>query len=89
MIQNNNIKNNKVAVYVKSGSNQILSNKLLDNDIGIYFLDTASDNQATRNSVRQSSVFAIYSKIEKGLGNVLGVNTLDRNRKDIEGREIN
>ena len=76
-------------MYIKSDNNQISGNSLIDNSIGIYFVDNASKNTATANSIKQSSVYAIYTKIEKGLENVLGVNTLHRNRKDIEGQELN
>src|SRR3989344_1852568 len=89
LIQNNEVNSNKIALYIKSNSNQIVNNKLTDNDIGLYFLATAADNSASGNRIRQSAVYAIYTKVERGLANVLGVNTLNRNFKDIEGQEIN
>ena len=88
-IYGNMLKNNDVAVYVKSSSNQVFNNTLTNNGISIYFLDTASNNIAQGNNIRQSSVYAIYTKVKNGFENVLSANTLYRNRKDIEGQELN
>jgi hyaluronan synthase len=87
-IQNNTLENNAVGVYIKSQSNFISNNKLTNNDVGIYFLDNAANNNASNNEINQSAVYAIYTKIDSNLKNVLGDNILHRNKKDIEGQDI-
>lgn len=86
-IYSNTLEHNDVAIYVKSSSNQIYNNTLINNGVSIYFLDSASNNLAQGNNIRQSSVYAIYTKVKDGLKNVLNANTLYRNHKDIEGQE--
>ena len=84
-IQNNNLTGNQVAVYIKSDNNIVSSNTMKNNGIGVYFLDTANGNQTAENSIAESSVYAIYTKIDSGLYNMLGANELEHNRKDIDG----
>ncbi|MBI2051640.1 right-handed parallel beta-helix repeat-containing protein [Candidatus Roizmanbacteria bacterium] len=88
-IFSNVLKNNEIAVYIKSNANQVFQNTLANNGISVYFLDTASDNIAQGNNIRQSSMYAIYTKVKGGLENVLSANSLHRNRKDVEGQELN
>lgn len=88
IVQQNKLNSNKVALYIKSNSNQVRNNKLLSNEVGIYFLETASNNIAESNDISQSSVYAIYTKINENINNVLGNNTFERNRKDIEGQKF-
>lgn len=89
LIQDNTLVKNNVALYIKSDANQIYANRLIDNEIGIYFLDEATNNKAADNTIKRSKLYAIYTKIQAGLENVLGANTLDKNRRDVEGKEIN
>ena len=84
-IQNNNLTGNQVAVYIKSDNNIVSSNTMKNNGIGVYFLDTANGNQTAENSIAESSVYAIYTKIDSGLYNMLSANELEHNRKDIDG----
>ncbi len=89
IIRKNVFTGNKVAVYIKSNENQVSNNILVNNDVGIYFLETASNNSASANNISQSAMYGIYTKVSSNLHNVLGINTLERNRKDIEGQEFN
>ena len=76
---------NDVGIYVRSDSNNISKNTLVNNAVGVYFQDQASSNQLTDNQIKQSSVYGIYTKVANQVSNVLGVNDLFRNRKDIAG----
>jgi hypothetical protein len=58
---------------------------LFNNEVGVYFQDQASDNVLTDNQIKQSGVYGIYTKVANQVSNVLGVNDLFRNRKDIAG----
>ncbi len=87
LIQNNTLSRNQVAVYIKANNNIIENNNISNNGIGIYFLDTATGNQANGNVIEESEVYAIYTKVDSGLFNIQSDNELERNRKDIEGKE--
>lgn len=82
----NSLTFNNVGMYIKSDANDIRDNSLINNSVGIYFLERASGNVVTRNNVSQSKVYGIYTKVARDISNVLGYNTLFRNRKDIAGK---
>ncbi|OGK18382.1 hypothetical protein A3G67_03780 [Candidatus Roizmanbacteria bacterium RIFCSPLOWO2_12_FULL_40_12] len=85
----NMVKNNQVGLYIKSDSNKIVDNRIIDNNIAIYFLESASKNIVSNNTIEDSSVYAVYTKIQSGLTNVLGANTFERNRRDTDGQKLN
>lgn len=85
LIKDNIISDNHVGVYIKSDENLILDNTLQSNTTGIYFQDSAKNNIVRANNIEQSKTYAIYTKVLNDVSNVLGVNTLFQNRKDITG----
>ncbi len=89
IIQSNDIRNNEVAMYIKSNNNKIVKNDIIDNKIAIYYQGDASGNSASGNYVEDSTVYAIYTKVQGGLQNILGVNTFERNRRNVDGQELN
>ncbi len=88
LIVNNILTRNQVGVYIKSDMNSISENTLDMNDIGIYFLDTATSNSAMNNTIEESNVYGIYTKIQVGMQNILDENILERNRKTVDGMEL-
>ena len=84
-VLNNTFERNDVGVYIKSNSNNITNNLLIDNGTGVYFQDQASDNVLADNQIKQSGVYGIYTKVSSEVSNFLGANELFRNRKDIAG----
>ncbi|MBI3984739.1 MAG: right-handed parallel beta-helix repeat-containing protein [Candidatus Levybacteria bacterium] len=85
LITNNTFDRNKVGVYVKSDLNEISKNLLTNNGIGIYFQDSALGNKLAQNQIRESRVYAIYTKVKTDVSNILGINQLYKNRKDVMG----
>lgn len=88
ILAHNSLSGNQVGVYIKSDRNSITENTLNDNDIGLYFLDTAAANSVRDNTIEESNVYGIYTKIQVGMQNILDENTLVRNRKSIDGMEL-
>ncbi len=82
IVKDNVLKNNTVAVYIRSNQNQIARNQILENKTGIYLLASASDNLVANNTLSYNYHYGIYSKINQGLHNIKGNNTLWRNRFD-------
>lgn len=76
---------NDVGIYIKSDSNNVSKNTLINNAVGVYFQDRASNNVLTNNQIRQSGIYGVYTKVASQISNVLGVNELYRNRKDVTG----
>lgn len=83
MIESNVILANMTAIYVKTSNNVIQKNTMEKNKGGVYLLANASNNVVTQNDIKYSKNYGIYTKIISGLTNLLGDNTLYRNRKDI------
>lgn len=85
-IKNNIINNNSVGVYVKSDANLIQNNQLNSNAVGIYFQDSAKNNLASGNAIKDSKIYGIYTKVLTNISNILGTNQLFQNRKDVTGQ---
>ena len=85
LVNNNTFDGNKVGVYVKSDQNEISKNILTNNGVGIYFQDTALNNKLAQNQIKQSKIYGIYTKVKSQVSNILGINELYRNRKDVMG----
>lgn len=88
-ILDNTFKYNNVGIYIKSDSNKISKNSLINNAVGVYFQDKASNNSLTDNQIKQSGIYGIYTKVAARVSNILGVNGLYRNRKDVMGMAEN
>jgi len=88
LIHDNVFEYNNVGVYLRSSFNDIKNNKLTNNQVGVYFLNEASENTLINNQIKQSSTYAIYTKIAADLQNNLGTNVLSKNRKDIVGQKL-
>ncbi len=86
IVVNNTLSSNQTALYIKSHANQVTGNNLISNAVGIYFVDAASQNNIANNQIKNSTKYGIYTKINKELQNVLGYNTLSKNRKDVAGQ---
>lgn len=91
---NNNVNSNifgenKVGIYIKSDLNEINKNLLSNNDIGIYLQGRALNNKLMQNNIKQSKLYGIYTKVSTQVSNILGINELYRNRKDIMGMAEN
>jgi len=84
-VLDNTFKYNNVGIYIKSDSNKISKNSLINNAVGVYFQEEASNNSLTDNQIKQSGFYGIYTKVDTQASNILGVNELYRNRKDIAG----
>jgi len=52
-ISHNNVSNNRYGIFLKSSTNVITDNKILDNDIGIY-LYSSSNNNIIKNTVNSN-----------------------------------
>lgn len=85
-VEKNDLAYNEVAMYIKSNSNTIQNNTLSDNNIGIYLLDSASKNVLAKNTIRDSKVYGVYSKVVQNVSNSFGSNALFDNRKDVTGK---
>ena len=85
LILNNTFERNNVGIYIKSNSNNITKNLLINNSVGVYFQDQASGNVLTDNQIKQSGMYGIYTKVALEVSNFLGSNELFRNRKDVTG----
>ncbi|OGK22072.1 hypothetical protein A2866_05855 [Candidatus Roizmanbacteria bacterium RIFCSPHIGHO2_01_FULL_39_8] len=85
-VKSNEFVRNTVGVYIKSKSNKIAQNLFSQNQTAIYLLDSAQDNILSQNEIRDSKKYGIYTKVSKELYNLLGYNTLERNRKNIMGK---
>lgn len=88
-ILNNTFEYNNVGIYIKSDSNIISKNYLINNAVGVYFQDKASNNSLTDNQIKQSGIYGVYTKVAAQMSNILGVNGLYRNRKDVMGMADN
>lgn len=84
-VASNIFERNKVGVYVKSDLNEISKNILTENSVGVYFQDTALGNKLAQNKIKQSRIYGIYTKVKTEVSNILGINELYRNRKDVMG----
>ncbi|KKU03458.1 MAG: Glycosyl transferase family 2 [Candidatus Amesbacteria bacterium GW2011_GWB1_47_26] len=84
-VSNNTFEYNDVGIYIKSDSNNISKNSLINNAVGVYFQDQASNNVLADNQIKQSGIYGIYTKVANEVSNILGVNDLYRNRKDVAG----
>lgn len=84
-VTDNIFENNDVGVYVKSDLNNISKNLLNNNAVGVYFQDQAMGNILSDNQIKYSGIYGIYTKVSDNVDNILGVNDLYRNRKDIDG----
>ncbi|MDO8452287.1 MAG: right-handed parallel beta-helix repeat-containing protein [bacterium] len=84
-ILSNSFEYNDVGIYIKSDSNKIDGNFLVNNAVGVYFQDQASNNVLADNQIKQSGIYGIYTKVANQVSNLLGVNELYRNRKNIAG----
>ena len=82
-ILNNDIKNGNAGVYISADDNQIVNNKISDNGVGVYFLNEATDNMVVGNEIEYNSKYGVYTKTNDMLRNILGVNRIRLNRKDI------
>ncbi len=85
LVSNNIFESNHVGIYIKSNENRVSKNLLAGNGIGIHLQDRAGRNLLDDNQIKQSAVYGIYTKVALGIQNILGDNTLFRNRKDIMG----
>lgn len=85
----NNLNDNNVGMYIRSNANTITKNNLKDNKIAIYFQGEAAGNSVSNNVIKDSSVYAVYTKIQGGLENILGTNTFERNRRNVDGQKLN
>jgi len=85
----NDFEYNSAAIYVRSNSNQISRNHLFNNSVGIYLQGSASKNYLKENQIKQSTAYGIYTKVAVQASNMLGVNELQRNRKDVVGMAEN
>ncbi len=88
-ILGNTLEYNDVGIYIKSNSNKISKNSLINNAVGVYFQDKASSNSLTDNQIKQSGIYGVYTKVAAQISNMLGVNELYRNRKDVMGMTEN
>ena len=88
-ILDNTFEYNNVGIYIKSASNKISKNSLINNAVGVYFQDKASNNSLTDNQIKQSGIYGVYTKVATQVSNILGVNELQRNRKDVMGMAEN
>ena len=84
-VLNNVFERNNVGIYIKSDSNNISKNYLINNAVGVYFQDQASNNALTDNQIKRSGIYGVYTKVASHVSNILGVNELYRNRKDVAG----
>lgn len=84
-ILENTFQYNDVGIYIKSDSNKISKNTLINNTVGIYFQNEASNNSLTDNQIKHSGLYGIYTKVSNQVSNILGVNDLYRNRKNVAG----
>ena len=78
----------KVLDYSKIATSQQAC-QTISRAIGIYFQDKASSNSLTDNQIKQSGIYGIYTKVITQASNILGVNELYRNRKDVAGMSQN
>lgn len=85
LVNNNTFDGNKVGIYIKSDVNEITKNILNNNGVGIYFQDKALNNKLAQNQIKQSKIYGIYTKVKSQVSNILGINELYRNRKDVMG----
>lgn len=85
-IENNLLEYNNVGAYIKSKENVLQNNTLLNNTVGIYFKDSAAENIAAQNTIEQSKLYGLYTKIVKNNFNIVEANELKRNRNDISGQ---
>jgi len=88
-ILDNTFEYNNVGIYIKSDSNKISKNSLINNAVGVYFQDKASSNSLADNQIKQSGIYGVYTKVAARVSNILGVNELQRNRKDVMGMAKN
>jgi len=78
-----------VGIYIKSDSNKISKNSLINNAVGVYFQDKASNNSLADNRIKQSGIYGVYTKVAAQISNIFGANELYRNRKDVMGMTEN
>jgi len=88
-ILENTFEYNNVGIYIKSDSNKISKNSLINNSVGVWFQDKASSNSLTDNQIKQSGIYGVYTKVAAQVSNILGFNELYRNRKDVMGMTEN
>lgn len=87
MVNDNILRNNSVAVYIKTSKNKISKNIIEDNNTGIYFLEGANANIVFENEILYNTSYGIYSKINPNQKNTLGKNVLYKNRHDITAND--
>ncbi|MBP9719109.1 MAG: right-handed parallel beta-helix repeat-containing protein [Candidatus Levybacteria bacterium] len=83
VLHENILRNDNVAVYVNTSNNFITKNVIEDNTTGIYLRGKVKNNILTSNDIRYSTLYGIYTNSDKNYSNVLGTNTLYKNRHDI------
>lgn len=85
----NDVYENKVAFYIKTNGNFIISNSIYDNSRGIYLLDTARENIIVNNILKYHDREALLTKLSTSTAwNYVKGNTLLHNRKDIYIQDI-
>lgn len=82
-ISKNLLKQNKVAVYIKSASNQIVDNTITENSSGVLFIDFAANNKLSGNTVSNNLNFGVHTKTSPYFKNMIGINNISGNKKDI------
>lgn len=85
-VQNNNFILNTVGAYINARKNYFSNNLLTNNRTGFYFVEAASQNELSQNTITQSLSYGIYTKVSLGQKNYLDNNVLEQNRKDISGK---
>jgi hyaluronan synthase len=88
-IEDNTIKNNPIAIYIKTNNNQILNNNIENNQIGAYFYDNAFQNKLVNNKIIYNEVYGVYSKMISGFTNLVDEkNLVIKNKKNMFVDEI-
>lgn len=88
IVRNNQMRDNHVAVYIKTNANEINNNQMEGNQTGVYLLGKAADNKVVGNRIVWSDVYGVYSKIPQAAKNFLSNNFLYRNHKEIVAYEL-
>ncbi len=83
-INENILRNDTIAIYIKTIKNQLSKNILEDNKTGVYLKDQAQKNFLSENDIRYNTSYGIYVNSTSTLQNTIGSdNILYRNRHDI------
>ncbi|MBI2011171.1 right-handed parallel beta-helix repeat-containing protein [Candidatus Daviesbacteria bacterium] len=79
----NNLTANTNAVYIKTSANLLADNTIVQNKVGVYLLDYASDNQLSNNTISNNRSYGVFNKTAKGSKNYLDDNTIHSNGQNI------